>query len=92
MELFGIVSFAAIVVICYGVGEIVKVTPLDNKFIPAILFVVGGILGAVAYLINIPTFPASDILTAIAVGVVSALASTGVNQLIKQLTIKKSQN
>lgn len=92
MELFGIVSFAAIVVICYGVGEIVKVTPLDNKFIPAILFVVGGILGAVAYLINIPTFPASDILTAIAVGVVSALASTGVNQLIKQLTTKKSQN
>ena len=88
MELFGIVSFAAIVVICYGVGEIVKVTPLDNKFIPAILFVVGGILGAVAYLINIPTFPANDILTAIAVGVVSALASTGVNQIIKQLAKK----
>ena len=92
MEIMGIVSFAAIVVICYGVGEIVKVTPLDNKFIPAILFLVGGILGAVAYLINIPTFPASDILTAIAVGVVSALASTGVNQLIKQLITKKSQN
>lgn len=92
MEIMGIVSFGAIAVICYGVGEIVKVTPLDNKFIPAILFVVGGILGAVAYLINIPTFPASDILTAIAVGVVSALASTGVNQLIKQLTTKKSQN
>ena len=88
MELFGIFSFAAIAVICYGVGEIIKVTPLDNKYIPAILFAVGGILGAVAFIINIPTFPANDILTAIAVGVVSALASTGVNQFIKQLAKK----
>lgn len=88
MELLGIVSFAAITIICYAIGEIVKATPLNNKFIPPILSVCGAILGAVAYFINIPKFPAGDIFTAIAVGIVSALASTGVNQLFKQL-IKK---
>jgi energy-converting hydrogenase Eha subunit C len=85
MELFDIVSFAAIVVICYALGEIIKATPLDKKFIPAILFVAGGVLGAVAYFAKIPKFPAEDVFTAIAVGIVSALASTGVNQLIKQI-------
>lgn len=89
MEILGIVSFAAITIICYGIGEIVKATPLDNKFIPPILTVCGGILGAVAFLTNIPKFPAADILTAIAVGIVSALASTGINQIFKQLTKKK---
>lgn len=84
MELFGIVSFAAIAVICYGVGEILKATPIKNEYIPAILIAIGGALGALAFVIVIPTFPASDILTAIAVGIVSALASTGVNQVIKQ--------
>ena len=88
MEILGIVSFAAITIICYGLGEIVKATPLDNKFIPPILLISGGILGTIAFLTGIPKFPAGDILTAIAVGIVSALASTGVNQLFKQL-IKK---
>lgn len=85
MELLGIVSFAAIVIMCYALGEIIKITPLDNKFIPAILFIAGAILGAIAFLTGIPKFPAGDIFTAIAVGIVSALASTGVNQLIKQM-------
>lgn len=88
MEIMGIVSFAAIVIICYAFGEILKATPLNNKYIPACNFVMGAILGAVAFLAQIPTFPANDIMTAIAVGVVSALASTGVNQIIKQLAKK----
>ena len=33
----------------------------------------------------IPDFPAQDILNAIAVGIVSGLSSTGVNQVYKQL-------
>ena len=60
MELLGIVSFAAIVVICYALGEIIKITPLDNKFIQAMLFVTGAILRAVAFLTGIPKFPAGD--------------------------------
>ena len=85
MELFGIISFAAIVVICYGAGIILKAMPIKNEYIPAILIVIGGALGALAFVLVIPTFPASDILTAISVGIVSALASTGVNQVIKQV-------
>lgn len=33
----------------------------------------------------IPDFPAKDVLNALAVGIVSGLASTGVNQVYKQL-------
>ena len=83
---FGIASFAAIVAICYLVGLGVKTSPLDDKWIPTIVGVFGLILGLVAYFLKVPDFPANDILTAAAVGVVSGLASTGVNQVAKQLT------
>ena len=33
----------------------------------------------------VPDFPATDYLTAVAVGIVSGLAATGVNQVFKQL-------
>lgn len=81
---FGIASVAGIVVICYLIGQIVKATGLDNKWIPCIVGVVGGALGA-AGLYIMPDFPATEIITAIAVGIVSGLASTGVNQAVKQI-------
>lgn len=82
---FGIASVAAITVITYVVGMAVKNTKLDNKWIPVICGVVGAILGVVGLATNMPDFPATDYITAIAVGVVSGLASTGVNQITKQL-------
>lgn len=42
-------------------------------------------LGIVAMVI-MPEFPATDYITAAAVGVVSDLAATGVNQVVKQLS------
>ena len=81
---FGIASVAGIVVICYLIGQIVKATGLDNKWIPCIVGIAGGILGAVGLYI-MPDFPATEIITAIAVGIVSGLASTGVNQAVKQI-------
>ena len=36
MELLGITGVAAITIICYLVGSLVKCTTLDNKFIPVI--------------------------------------------------------
>lgn len=84
MEFVGIASVAAITVICYLIGNIVKVTGLDNKFIPAIVGVFGGILGVVGMRV-MAEFPAQDILTAIAVGIVSGLAATGADQMIKQI-------
>lgn len=84
MEILGIVSVAAITIICYLVGYGVKLSPLDDKFIPVICGIIGGILGVVALYTGFPDFPAHDILSAIAVGIVSGFAATGVNQIYKQ--------
>lgn len=81
---FGIASVAAITVICYLAAQVIKATPLDNKWLPVICGVLGGVLGVVG-MFFMPDFPATDILSAIAVGVVSGFAATGVNQIYKQL-------
>lgn len=81
---FGIASVAAITVLCYLVAQGVKATSLDNKWIPVICGILGGILG-VAGMFLMPDFPAGDYITAAAVGVVSGFAATGVNQVYKQL-------
>jgi hypothetical protein len=88
---FGIVSVAAITVICYLAATGVKATPLDSKWLPIICGALGGALGVVGMLI-MPDFPATDYLTAIAVGVVSGLAATGANQIYKQLTSGSSDS
>ena len=62
----------------------VKVSGLDNKWIPVIVGVCGGILGVVGML-AMTDFPAADPLTAAAVGIVSGLAATGVDQISKQM-------
>lgn len=82
---FGIASVAAITVICYLIGLVVKASGLDNKYIPAIVGVCGGVLGVTALYLGVADFPATDPLTAVAVGIVSGLAATGVNQIGKQL-------
>lgn len=84
--MFGIVGVAAISVICYLIGQGVKVSPLDDKFIPVICGTSGAVFGIISFLIKMPDFPATDIITAIAVGIVSGLAATGANQIYKQLT------
>ena len=81
---FGIAGVAVITVICYLIGQIIKATGLDNKWIPCVVGVAGGVLG-VAGLAVMPDFPATDVLTAVAVGIVSGLAATGVNQVVKQI-------
>lgn len=74
----------AIVVITYLIGIGAKLNAkVKDELIPVIVGVAGGILGVVGMYV-MPDFPASDILNAIAVGIVSGLASTGVNQVIKQ--------
>ena len=80
----GIAGVAVITVICYLVGQIVKVTGIDNKYIPVIVGVAGGVLGVVGMFI-MPDFPAGDYMTAVAVGIVSGLAATGINQAVKQI-------
>lgn len=83
---FGITSVAGIVVICYLAAQAIKATELNSKWLPVICGVLGGILGVLG-IYCIPDYPANDIITAIAVGIVSGLAATGANQVYKQLKI-----
>lgn len=87
MELMGITGIAAITVICYLAAECIKATALDNKWLPVICGILGGVLGVLAMLI-MPEYPATDYITAVAVGIVSGLAATGIDQIGKQLAGK----
>ena len=87
-NIFGLATVTSIVVICYLVGEAVKLFTINNKYIPVICGIVGGILGVLG-MFSIADFPAGDYLSAIAVGIVSGLSATGINQIFKQIGSKK---
>lgn len=84
MDITSVGTVMAIVVITYLVGLGAKsISAIKDETIPVIVGVCGGILGVVGMSV-MPDFPAHDILNAIAIGIVSGLASTGVNQVWKQ--------
>ena len=80
-----IATVAAITVICYLIGMGCKAYGKIDKWIPVIVGAVGAALGVVG-MYTIKEFPAQDVLNAIAIGIASGLASTGVNQITKQLS------
>ncbi len=85
IDSLGIASVAAITVICYLIGNICKwVNNFKDEWIPATMGIAGAVLGVVAYFTKMPEFAGFHILTAIAVGIVSGLAATGINQIFKQ--------
>ena len=77
----------AITIICYLVAEGVKATGKINEWIPIICGTLGGALGVVA-MFTIADFPAHDIMNAIAIGIISGFAATGVHQAWYQQTGK----
>ena len=82
---FGIGSVVGITVIAYLVGMGWKAADmLNDKYIPVVCGFIGAILGIVA-MMTMPEFPAKDVINAVAIGIVSGLASTGANQVGKQL-------
>lgn len=84
MDITTLGTCVAIVAICYVVGMACKAAQkIPDEWIPVIMAVVGGVLGAVGMNI-MPDFPATDYINAVAVGAVSGLAATGVNQVYKQ--------
>ena len=80
-----IATVAAITVICYLIGMGCKAYGRIDKWIPVIVGAVGAVLGVVG-MYTIKEFPAQDVLNARAIGIASGLASTGVNQITKQLS------
>lgn len=88
MNDLGFIAFPAIVVICYLVGATLNAIRNDtlDKFIPVICGFVGGALGVIVFK-TIPGYiPADNWLMALAIGIVSGFASTGINQVYKQFT------
>ncbi len=88
MNDLGFIAFPAIVVICYLVGATLNAIKSDtlDKFIPVICGFVGGVLGIIVFK-TIPGYiPADNWLMALAIGIVSGFASTGINQVYKQFT------
>ena len=85
MDITQVGTSLAIVIICYLVGLGAKtIDGVKDNYIPVIVGAVGGALVAAGMYV-IPDFPATDIMTAVAVGIVSGLAITGVNQIYKQV-------
>lgn len=85
MDITSVSTVVAIVVITYLIGYAAKQIPqVKDNYIPIIVGVAGAILGVIGMYV-IPDFPANDILNAIAVGIVSGLSSTGINQIYKQV-------
>lgn len=83
---FGVATVAAITAVVYIIGLGIKVSPVDNKWIPVMCGAIGMILGELAVWLCVPDFPASDPLTAAAVGGVSGLAAVGIHQIGKQIS------
>ena len=84
LSTLGITGVAAITVICLLIGQAVKASGLDNKWIPVLCGVFGLVLGELGMRM-MPDFHAEDPITAAAVGIVSGLAATGANQAFKQM-------
>lgn len=82
-----VATVVSIVTICYLIGIGIKLSPLDNKWIPVCVGVAGGILGVVGMHV-VPNYPANNVLDAIAVGIVSGFAATGVDQAFRKQLAK----
>ena len=87
-------SIPIIVIICYIIGEIYKVLFKNKqdlyKLIPIVLACFGGLLGVLVFLTNPEIMlSVSNAWTALGIGIVSGVSSTGTNQIIKQIFKKE---
>ena len=84
LNLADIAAVPVITVITFLAAECAKLTPMPDEWLPALCGVVGAILGVVALYVSPTIMPATDVLSAIAIGIVSGLAATGAHQIYKQ--------
>ena len=85
IELIGI---PAIVVISYMITGTFKMF-VNNKYLPIVAGISGGALGVLSFVLQIDIMPATDIISALAIGIISGLAATGSNQILKQIKKKE---
>jgi len=80
----GITQVTAITIICYLAGIALKAFGKAEKYVPAIIGALGGVLGIVAMYV-IPDFMGRDILNSAAIGIVSGLAGVGLEMIVKDI-------
>lgn len=81
----GFTAIPAITVICFLLAQAAKAWGMDSKWLPVLVGSIGGVLGIVESIIN-PATINGDILSGVAIGIVSGLAATGAHQVYNQLT------
>lgn len=85
MDILGVAGVAAITIICYLVGAGLKAwDKFDDRKIPVIMGIAGAALGCVAFYFAPGLVAADNLITAIAIGIVSGFGATGINQIYKQ--------
>ena len=91
-----VVSVPVILIICYVFSEAFKVIFKEKeklfKLIPMLVSFLGGILGILIFLTNPELIlNATNVWTAVVVGIVSGASSTTTNQIVKQLFKKNNE-
>ena len=81
-------AIPALVVICYLAAEGLKLIKDGalKTYLPVICGILGGVLGIVCFVVYPDFILASNLFEAIAIGIVSGLSATGINQIYKQLS------
>lgn len=82
---FGFAPVAAITIISFLCGIGWNLSKMNNKWIPLICGCVGGLLGGISFWLVPSVMPAQDPITAVAIGIASGFAATGIHQTISQL-------
>lgn len=78
------VPIIGITVVCYLIGMFVKKIGKIDKWIPCIVGVAGAGLALILFFTNPEVLGVSTWLDALSSGIVSGLAATGANQIVKQ--------
>ena len=79
-------TIGCIAIICYIFAEAIKLTPLNNKWVPILVAILGGALGYVGQITGILELQNLTVLDAIATGICSGLVSCGVFSLFKNMS------
>lgn len=80
LDELGVTGVPAITVICFLIAELLRRTPMDAKWIPVVCACAGCALGFAAMWV-IPDYPSDNLFSALAVGIVSGFAATGIRQM-----------
>ena len=81
----GIATVPAITAIAFGCGQLYKLTPWNTKWIPLMCGIVGAALGLIVYFFGMDTFDAMEFFSALASGIASGLAATGMHQAVTKI-------